>query len=155
MHLDSADQTTSREYVAKSMFQKLDGNPRLTSHLIPKYALGCRRMTPGSDYLQSLRKPNVEVAFHSVTEVTETGVIDASGKHTEVDVIVFATGFDTSFTPSYAVVGQGGIELREQWKAYPKAYLSIMADGFPNMFRKYDLAIVREYVVVRSTAELV
>ncbi|KAK4938333.1 hypothetical protein LTR10_021217 [Elasticomyces elasticus] len=134
MHLDSVDQTKSREYVAQSMFQKLAGDPRLTSHLIPKYALGCRRMTPGSDYLQSLRKSNVEVVFQSVTEVTETGLVDASGNHTEVDVIVFATGFDTSFTPSYTVLGQNGVDLREQWKISPKAYLSIMADGFPNMF---------------------
>ncbi|OQV02176.1 hypothetical protein CLAIMM_07414 isoform 1 [Cladophialophora immunda] len=139
MHLDSEDQKASREYVADSMFKKLAGDPRLTSHLIPKYALGCRRMTPGSDYLQSLLKDNVEVISQSAVEVTPTGLIDSSGTHTEVDVIVFATGFDTSFSPSYTVVGQDGRTLRGEWGDFPKSYLSIMAEGFPNMFRKYLL----------------
>ncbi|OQV02175.1 hypothetical protein CLAIMM_07414 isoform 2 [Cladophialophora immunda] len=134
MHLDSEDQKASREYVADSMFKKLAGDPRLTSHLIPKYALGCRRMTPGSDYLQSLLKDNVEVISQSAVEVTPTGLIDSSGTHTEVDVIVFATGFDTSFSPSYTVVGQDGRTLRGEWGDFPKSYLSIMAEGFPNMF---------------------
>ena len=100
MHLDSVDQKTSRGFVADDMSQKLGGDARFTSKLIPQYALGCRRMTPGSEYLQSLRKPNVEVVFQSVSELTPTGIIDSVGNHEEVDIIIFATGFDTSFTPS-------------------------------------------------------
>ncbi len=94
-------------------------------------------MTPGSNYLQSLQESNVEVIFQSAVEVTPTGLVDASGNHTEVDVIIFATGFDTSFSPAYKVVGQDGQTLKEAWGDFPKAYLSIMAEGFPNMFRKY------------------
>ncbi|OAL32683.1 hypothetical protein AYO20_07841 [Fonsecaea nubica] len=134
MHLDSVDQAASREFVAKSMFQKLAGDPRLTAHLIPQYALGCRRMTPGSDYLQSLLRPNVEVITQSAAEVTETGLVDASGRHVDVDVIVFATGFDTSFCPPYTLVGEGGRNLRDEWADFPRGYLSVMAEGFPNMF---------------------
>jgi cation diffusion facilitator CzcD-associated flavoprotein CzcO len=136
MHLDSVDQKTSREFVAASMLQKLGGDERLAEHLIPKFALGCRRMTPGSDYLQSLLSPNVQVIARSAVEVTPTGLIDSNGDHTEVDVIIFATGFDTSFSPAYTVVGQDGRTLREEWKDFPKAYLSLMARNFPNMFRK-------------------
>lgn len=136
MHLDSVDQKSSRDFVAESMFQKLGGDERLSEHLIPKYALGCRRMTPGSNYLQSLLSPNVEVIAQSAVEVTPTGLIDSTGNHTEVDVIVFATGFDTSFSPAYTVVGQNGRTLREEWQDFPKAYLSLMARNFPNMFRK-------------------
>ncbi|KIY03064.1 uncharacterized protein Z520_01531 [Fonsecaea multimorphosa CBS 102226] len=134
MHLDSVDQKSSRDFVAESMFQKLGGDERLSEHLIPKYALGCRRMTPGSNYLQSLLSPNVQVVPQSAVEVTPTGLIDSTGNHTEVDVIIFATGFDTSFSPAYKVVGQNGRTLREEWKDFPKAYLSLMARGFPNMF---------------------
>ncbi|EXJ56332.1 uncharacterized protein A1O5_12599 [Cladophialophora psammophila CBS 110553] len=134
MHLDSIDQTTSREFVAKTMLQKLGGDPRLSCHLIPKYALGCRRMTPGTDYLQSLSKPNVDVITDSAVEVTRNGLFDSSGKLIEVDIIIFATGFDTSFSPPYTVLGENSRNLRQEWGSFPKGYLSIMAEGFPNMF---------------------
>lgn len=136
MHLDSVDQAVSREFVAQSMFQKLAGDPRLTSHLIPRYALGCRRMTPGSDYLQSLLRPNVEVITQSAAGLTETGVVDASGRQVDVDVVIFATGFDTSFCPPYTLIGEDGRNLREEWATSPKGYLSVMAEGFPNLFRE-------------------
>lgn len=136
MHLDSVDQKSSRDFVAESMYQKLGGDDCLSEHLIPKYALGCRRMTPGSNYLQSLLSPNVQVIAQSAVEVTPTGLVDSAGNHTEVDVIIFATGFDTSFSPAYTVVGQNGRTLREEWGDFPKAYLSLMARNFPNMFRK-------------------
>lgn len=123
------------------MAKKLGGDPRLTKHLIPKYALGCRRMTPGSNYLQSLLSPNVEVICQSAVEVTSTGLVDSAGNLVEVDVIIFATGFDTSFSPSYTVLGQNRRDLREEWGDFPKAYLSVMAEGFPNMFRKWHMRL--------------
>ena len=44
------------------------------------------------------------------------------------------TGFDTSFVFPFSVVGRNGIDLREKWKPYPKTYLSVCVDGFPNCF---------------------
>jgi hypothetical protein len=133
MHLHSDDQKASREFVTESMRKQLDGDSRLIEHLVPTYALGCRRMTPGSDYLSSLRRSNVDVITDSVIGVTEDGVIDASGTETKVDVIIFATGFDVT-KPSYDIIGRNGRNLGEEWAEFPKGYLSIMAEGFPNMF---------------------
>ena len=135
MHLHSNDQKISRAYVAEDMHNKLGGDPRLTKHLIPEFALGCRRMTPGSSYLQSLLKENVEVVIDSAAEFTESGVIDTSGKETKVDVIICATGFNT-LGPSYTIIGRDNRNLGEHWNQNPKAYMSFMADGFPNMFCK-------------------
>lgn len=115
------------------MRQQLKTKPELASHMVPQFALGCRRMTPGSDYLKSLCRDNVEVIRDSVTRVTETGVVDASGVEHKVDVIVFATGFDNS-KPPYEIIGRDKRRLAEEWSDSPKGYLSIMAEGFPNMF---------------------
>jgi cation diffusion facilitator CzcD-associated flavoprotein CzcO len=104
--------------------------------MIPDFALGCRRMTPGSGYLQSLRAPNVEVVTESVTKLTEDGIVDESGHEHKVDVVVFATGFDTSFTPHFEVIGRNGANLREQFGDFPKGYLGITATNFPNLFRE-------------------
>lgn len=135
MHLHSEDQKASREYVAADMRKKLNNDERLTKSLIPPFALGCRRMTPGSSYLESLSRPNVEVVTSSAASVTPNGIIDATGEHKEVDVIICATGFDVS-RPSYDIIGVGGRNLGDEWSDEdgPKSYLSIMAEGFPNLF---------------------
>lgn len=143
MHLHSTDQKSSREYVAASMRKKLGNDPRLTSRLIPEFALGCRRMTPGSEYLQSLRRDNVQVITDSAVEFTADGILDESGNETKVDVIICATGFDVT-RPSYNILGRSGRNLGEEWAEFPKGYLSIMNDGFPNMFceRTYLVLII-------------
>ena len=141
MHLHSTDQKASREYVAGSMRKKLGNDPRLIARLVPEFALGCRRMTPGSDYLQSLRRDNVEVITDSAVELTEDGIVDESGTETKVDVIICATGFDVT-RPSYDIIGRDGRNLGKEWAEFPKGYLSIMADGFPNMFCKHNLSCI-------------
>ena len=135
MHLRSKDQQLSREYVANDMRKKLGNDPVLTSKLIPQFALGCRRMTPGTEYLQSLRQSNVEVVTQSVARLTENGVVDSSGVERKVDVVICATGFDVT-RPSYDIIGRDGRILGDEWADFPRGYLSIMAEGFPNMFCK-------------------
>lgn len=133
MHLHSDDQQQSRQWVTNSMRQQLKTNPDLADHMVPRFALGCRRMTPGSDYLSSLCRDNVQVVRNSVTSVTKDGVVDGNGEEHKVDVIVFATGFDNS-KPPYEIIGRDNRRLAEEWSECPQAYLSIMAEGFPNMF---------------------
>ena len=53
MHLKAKDQRLSRDLVADIMSEQLNHDEKLTKHMIPPFALGCRRMTPGSGYLQS------------------------------------------------------------------------------------------------------
>jgi cation diffusion facilitator CzcD-associated flavoprotein CzcO len=72
-------------------------------------------------------------AVDSAVEFTEDGIVDESGTETKVDVIICATGFDVT-RPSYDIIGQGDRNLGEEWVEFPKGYLSIIADGFPNMF---------------------
>lgn len=137
MHMKSADQKVSRELVASIMAEKLSHNERLTSKMIPSFNLGCRRMTPGSGYLESLNKENVQVITESAIRFTEDGVIDESGNKHKVDVVVCATGFDVSFTPHFDVIGRDGANLKKQFGDQPKAYLGITAENFPNLFCKY------------------
>ena len=141
MHLKSKEQASSRNLVASIMNEQLNNDTRLVKHLVPEFALGCRRMTPGSGYLLSLTKSNVDVITEDVVRLTEHGVVDASGTEHKVDVVVCATGFDTSFTPHFECIGRGGKSLKEQFGDFPKGYLGIMAENFPNLFRKSSCAI--------------
>jgi len=136
MHRTSKDQKISRDLVANIMNEQLGQDPKLTKQMIPSFDLGCRRMTPGSGYLQSLKKDNVHVVNESVVQFTKDGVIDESGNEHKVDVVICATGFDVSFTPHFEVVGRDGINIKDSFGAIPKAYLSVTAPKFPNLFRK-------------------
>ena len=138
MHLKAKDQKVSRDLIADIMTQQLDNDPRLTKKMIPEFALGCRRMTPGSGYLQSLRADNVEVVTESAARLTQDGVVDEAGIEHKVDVVVCATGFDTSFTPHFKIIGRNGANLKEQFGDFPKGYLGVTAANFPNLFRKYS-----------------
>lgn len=51
------------------------------------------RITPGKGYLEALASPNVDVAFGSLANVTETGFEMENGTSYQVDALVCATGF--------------------------------------------------------------
>jgi cation diffusion facilitator CzcD-associated flavoprotein CzcO len=82
-------------------------NPELEKVLIPDWAVGCRRLTPGINYLESLGDSKVEIVYGEITEITPTGVICDDGKgEYPVEVLICATGFDTTFKPRFPVWGR-------------------------------------------------
>jgi cation diffusion facilitator CzcD-associated flavoprotein CzcO len=91
MHLHSEDQKNSRKLIADIMAAKIN-DEKITKRMVPDFALGCRRMTPGSGYLESLTKHNVQVVHESVVRLTKNGVVDGSGVEHEVDVVVRSQG---------------------------------------------------------------
>ncbi len=56
------------------------------------------------------------------------------GTQFNFDAILCATGFDTSYRPSFPLIGEDGTDLRDKWKDEPRSYLSVAVDGFPNYF---------------------
>jgi len=72
-----------------------------------------------------------------IARIMPTGVELRDGRTHELDVLVCATGFDTTFRYPFCVLGRGGRALSERWAATagpPEAYLSLAVDGFPNLF---------------------
>lgn len=72
-----------------------------------------------------------------IARITPTGVVLRDGRTNKLDVLVCATGFDTTFRYPFRVLGRGGQALSERWAATaggPEAYLSLAVDGFPNLF---------------------
>jgi cation diffusion facilitator CzcD-associated flavoprotein CzcO len=123
------------------MATKLKGDPTLLKHLIPDFAVGCRRPTPGNGYLEALTDPKVNVVTEEISEIVPKGIKLKSGKVIEVDTFICATGFDISFAPRFPLIGRNGINLSEQWKTRPEAYLSMAAANIPNHFSVYLLPL--------------
>ena len=71
-----------------------------------------------------------------IERITPRGVLTADGVEHELDVLVFATGFDAvdGNYRSMDLRGRGGRHINEYWADGPTSYLGLSTHGFPNMF---------------------
>jgi cyclohexanone monooxygenase len=89
-------------------------------------------------YYETYNRDNVDlvdVKAHPLTKITANG-IRTDEREYELDVIIFATGFD-AVTGNYLKIdhrGRGGVELRRKWAGRPLTHLGLMSAGFPNLF---------------------
>lgn len=128
---DTTTQNDTRAYMLDQMRAKLN-NKFLEEKLIPDWPLGCRRLTPGVNYLETLTKENVQVVYGEIQEVTENGCLCDDGNEYPVDVLICATGFDTSFKPRFPVVGPSGTSLADKWAKEARSYFGLAAADIPN-----------------------
>lgn len=124
---------------AKDMFhehmkKRLQSKPEIFEALIPSFSPGCRRLTPGPGYLESLTKDNVAFITSPITRISESAIHTADGKSHEIEALVCATGFKSSAPPPFPLIGSNGLTLNEKWKNRPTTYLSHSFAGFPNIF---------------------
>jgi cyclohexanone monooxygenase len=77
----------------------------------------------------------IDISESPIEAITRTASGPRAGS-TEVDAIVFATGFDamTGALLKIDIRGRGGLALSEKWSAGPRAYLGLAMAGFPNLF---------------------
>jgi cation diffusion facilitator CzcD-associated flavoprotein CzcO len=116
------------------MEERLKGYPELAEKLIPKWSLGCRRLTPGNGYLESLTQDHVDLVVGYIEKITETGIQMKNGTFLECDAIVCATGFDVSFKPRYTMQGRDGRNMAKMFEKDAQGYFSLCISGFPNHF---------------------
>lgn len=122
------------DFARKQMAEKLNHDPELCAKLIPNYELGCRRITPGTGYLEAFIQPNVHLTNSPITRITSDGIYTADGKHHVFDVVVCATGFDISQVPTFPLTGRNGVSLADKWKDEPESYISLACPDMPNLF---------------------
>ena len=113
-------------------------DPALRAKLTPDYPVGCKRILISDDYFPALLRPNVELITERIARILPGGIETADGARHPFDVIVWATGFETTgWQWSIDVVGRGGLRLRDAWAESPSAYLGITVAHFPNLFVLY------------------
>ncbi|MEU7021518.1 NAD(P)/FAD-dependent oxidoreductase [Streptomyces sp. NPDC046203] len=121
------------ERLAKANIARAVKDPALRAKLTPSYRLGCKRILLSNAYYPALTRPNVDVVASGLKEVRGNTVVAADGTETEVDAIVFGTGFHVTDMPiAERVVGADGRTLAEQWKGGMEALRGATAAGFPN-----------------------
>ncbi|KAK5443483.1 hypothetical protein LTS15_010628 [Exophiala xenobiotica] len=134
----SGAQKAAREFSESEMTAKLQRRPELLEKIMPDdFYVGCRRPTPGNGYLECLTGDKTVPYTTQLQRLTEKGFIDPEGNEQEVDVIICATGFDTSYKPRFPLI-VNGVNKAEEWKENPHphvpSYLSLAYGGVPNYF---------------------
>lgn len=79
---------------------------------------------PGNGFLEALTLDKVTTYLTGVKEITPKGFLDPDGHEQEVDVIICATGFDTSWVPRFPIVANG-VNLQDVQAKRPISYLSL------------------------------
>jgi cation diffusion facilitator CzcD-associated flavoprotein CzcO len=105
--------------------------------LKPWYMLMCKRPCFHNDYLPTFNRPNVHlIDTHGkgINEITEKGPV-FDGKQYEVDVLIYATGFEVQRTGTWNQIrGTSGRDINDKYRDGVRTLLGIHSQGYPNMF---------------------
>lgn len=115
-------------------------DPAVAAMLTPTdHHIGTKRICVDTDYYATFNRENVtlvDVRADPIERFTETALQTRDGTRYELDIVVFATGYDAMTGPilNIDVRGRDGVALREAWADGPATYLGLMVHGFPNFF---------------------
>ncbi|TNM44098.1 NAD(P)/FAD-dependent oxidoreductase [Nocardioides albidus] len=127
----------AREF-AEAKIREIVQDPEVADDLIPKdYPIGTKRIVTDTGYYEMYNRDNVKLVNlrkHPIEQVTSWGIKTDDASY-ELDVLVFATGFDalTGALTSIDLHGARGAVLAEEWEHGPQTYLGLGIAGFPNL----------------------
>ncbi|KAL5360720.1 hypothetical protein BJX96DRAFT_150736 [Aspergillus floccosus] len=133
----------ANEEVCRFLRKKIAGivkDPQKRAILTPK-ELYARRPLCDNGYYEQFNRDNVhavDIMAHPITEITPGGIRTSDGTNYDLDVIIFATGFD-AMEGSYSRFSIHGRDVREdlytRWKREgADTYLGMSVSDFPNLF---------------------
>lgn len=125
---------TFRDAIAKEMHRRMgSGHEELKKFIIPKWAPGCRRISPGDGYLEALVQNNVRPIFGGIQKVTKQGIVGEDGVEHKMDILVCATGFQVAFKPPFKVINNEGKSIQDDWGQSVNLYFGISAPRSVNL----------------------
>jgi cation diffusion facilitator CzcD-associated flavoprotein CzcO len=128
----------AREF-AERKIREIVVDPQTADDLTPKdYPIGTKRIVTDSGYYAMFNRDDVELVNlrrDPVEQVTDWGIKTEHGSY-ELDVLIFATGFDalTGALTRIDLQGARGTRLEDVWADGPVTYLGLGVPGFPNLF---------------------
>ena len=136
-HLTNAASNDTAADFVRGKIASIVEDPDVVAKLAPTHIIGCKRMCIDSGYYATFNRPNVtlvDLRTDPLERITEPG-IRAGGVDHELDIIVYATGFD-AMTGSLLKLDLRSptTSLGEEWAAGPATYLGLGVAGMPNLF---------------------
>ncbi|MDA9463222.1 flavin-containing monooxygenase [Bradyrhizobium sp. CCBAU 53415] len=115
-------------------------DPETAAALTPHdHPFGAKRPCLDTNYYATYNRPNVTLVNlrqEPIKAITASG-ITTDRRSFDLDVIVFATGFDAmtgAIRAVHPISGRGGKSLTDVWAQGPQTYLGLTVEGFPNFF---------------------
>jgi cation diffusion facilitator CzcD-associated flavoprotein CzcO/acetyl esterase/lipase len=115
-------------------------DPETAAALTPHdHPFGAKRPCLDTNYYATYNRPNVTLVNlrqEPIKAITESS-ITTDKRSFDVDVIVFATGFDAmtgAIRAVHPITGRDGKSLSDVWAQGPQSYLGLTVAGFPNFF---------------------
>ncbi|GLA67596.1 hypothetical protein AtubIFM54640_011264 [Aspergillus tubingensis] len=125
------------DFIRRKIRQKVV-DPVKAEKLMPR-GWHARRPLCGTGYYEKFNHGHVDVIdinTNPITRITDNGIETANGIGYELDVLVFATGFD-AVDGNYkrmSIQGASKQTLKDRWSEEPNSFLGISIPGFPNLF---------------------
>jgi 4-hydroxyacetophenone monooxygenase len=135
----SAENEALRQGLTAYLDEAFSDRPDLLPRVIPDYPPAAKRMLRDNGiWARTLKRDNVKLITDPIEQISCDAINTRSQGPHQVDVIVYATGFQASrFLLPMAIRGKGGVDLHEQWAGDARAYLGLTVPGFPNLFCLY------------------
>jgi cation diffusion facilitator CzcD-associated flavoprotein CzcO len=126
------------EFVRNKIRERVK-DPVVAEKLVPKdHMFGSKRLPCESGYYEVYNQDNVllvDVREAPIERITPNGLKTTDAEY-ELDVIIFATGYDavTGSLNKIDIHGAGGQTLKDKFAHGPRTYMGISSAGFPNLF---------------------
>ena len=123
----------------RNKIREIVKDPETAELLCPTdHPYGSKRPPIDTDYYVTFNRDNVslvDIRSAPIEAITPAGLRTKDAEY-EVDVLVFATGFDamTGSLLRIDIVGADGLRLADAWAEGPRTYLGLQVAGFPNLF---------------------
>ena len=111
-----------------------EGNAELREKVTPDYPFSCKRIIVSDDFYPTLLRSNTTLETTSISHVTPRGIQMTDGTHHDLDLLILATGFNsTKFLSNINITGTDNQSLNEAWsRDGASAYLGITVPTLPN-----------------------
>ena len=126
------------EFVRARIRERI-ADPALAEKLIPSdYSFGTRRVPLENGYFEAFSRDNVSLVDlrQEPVECIDAAGIKTRAAHYDVDLIIYATGFDAGVGAinRIDIRGPGGVSLRDLWSQSLTTTVGMQVHGFPNLF---------------------
>lgn len=110
-------------------------DPTLRKRLTPDYKVGCKRIIVSSRFYKAMQQPNAKLVIEGIECIEPTGVKTSDDKLHQLDVLVYATGFDPlAYMRPIALSGTNKLSINDAWQNKLENYRSLFIPCFPNFF---------------------
>jgi cation diffusion facilitator CzcD-associated flavoprotein CzcO len=126
------------DFVARKIRARVK-DPAVAAKLVPTtHGFGQRRVPMETNYYEVYNQDNVtlvDIRENPIERITPTGIKTTAAEY-ELDIIIFATGFDagTGAISRIDIRGPDGGSIKDKWSRELKTFMGLQVSGFPNMF---------------------